>query len=181
MSETKRQTRTRDVLDAYQAGLAMAGDKAAFEALYRRWHPQGLRLAQRLLRNGDEARDVMQDTALTIARDIRKLRDPARFSAWAYTVVRRRAADHIDRNVRRRQAEADLPEREPAPARDMSLRQALSELPETDRLMLELFYIDGFRGREIAEALGLPLGTIKSRLFRAREILKDHYTKGDVT
>ncbi|MGB6317626.1 MAG: sigma factor-like helix-turn-helix DNA-binding protein, partial [Litorimonas sp.] len=85
--------------------------------------------------------------------------------------------------VRRRAGERDLPERDPVPppGTDLALRQALDGLPETDRLMLELFYVDGFRGREIADALGVPLGTVKSRLFRAREALKTHYMKGDET
>lgn len=170
-----------DALDAYQAGLASEGDRRAFELLYRRWHPRGLRLAQRLTRNPDEARDVMQDAALTIARDIRKLRDPARFSAWAFTIVRRRAADHIDRAVRRRMREADRPPPEPQAGPDtaLSLKQALARLPQGERMMLALFYLDGFRGHEIAAALGIPPGTVKSRLFKARQSLKTLYEGDD--
>lgn len=181
MSRSDRQIRLNDVLDAYQAGLASEGDREAFELLYRRWHPRGLRLAQRLTRNPDEARDVMQDAALTIARDIRKLKDPARFSAWAFTIVRRRAADHIDRAVRRRNAEAsaEAPEGEQGSDEALSLKQALAHLPDSERLILTLFYLDGFRGHEIAASLGLPLGTVKSRLFAARKSLKSVYTKGD--
>ena len=58
---------------------------------------------------------------------------------------------------------------------DLALRQALSQLPETDRFMLTLFYQDGFKGSEIAAALGIPLGTVKSRLFKARRDLKSIY------
>lgn len=181
MSNPQTDMTLRQTLDAYQAGLASSGDRAAFEALYRRWHPKGLRLAQRLTRNSVDARDVMQDAALTIARDISKLRDPARFSAWAYTIVRRRSADFIDRAVRRREGEADSLDRaaDLGPDAALSLRDALAKLPEVDRLMLELFYRDGFKGREIADALGLPLGTVKSRLFAARQRLKAIHTKGD--
>lgn len=181
MSRQARQTHVMNALDAYQAGLAIEGDRTAFELLYRRWHPRGLRLAHRLTRNADEARDVMQDAALIIARDIRKLKDPARFSAWAFTIIRRRAADHIDRAVRRRTCEAELPVW-PAGINSedgLSLKQALGRLSENDQLMLRLFYLDGFRGHEIAAALGIPIGTVKSRLFAARQSLKSIYTKGD--
>jgi RNA polymerase sigma-70 factor (ECF subfamily) len=66
-------------------------------------------------------------------------------------------------------------ETELGPDTKMSLRQALAHLPETDRLMLTLFYVEGLRGTEIAAALGIPLGTVKSRLFTARQKLKTIY------
>ena len=183
MSQPDKQKQLEAALDAFQAAKAAQGDTQAFDLLYRRWHPRLLRLAQRLTRHQDEARDVMQDTALTLARDIRKLQDPARFSAWAYTIVRRRAADHIHRAVRRRDVESDVTSQAVSPQieADLSLRQALSHLSEQDRLMLVLFYIEGLRGTEIAAALGVPLGTVKSRLHAARSRLKSIYdtTEGD--
>jgi len=91
MSDRRQKIQLGDALDSYQAGLARDGDVRAFDLLYRRWHPKLLRLATRLTRNPDEAQDVMQDAALTMARGIRKLKDPARFSAWACTIVRRRS------------------------------------------------------------------------------------------
>lgn len=176
-TQQSRQAQLGDALDSYQAGLASEGDARAFDLLYRRWHPKLLRLATRLTRNPDEAQDVMQEAALTMARDIRKLKDPARFSAWACTIVRRRTADHIDKAVRRRAVEADTPVRDvpPGPEAALSLKQALAQLPETERLMLKLAYLDGFRGPEIAAALGIPIGTVKSRLFKARHALKAVY------
>jgi len=183
VTQSNKQKQLEAALDAFQAAQASEGDAVAFDLLYRRWHPRMLRLAQRLTGHPDEARDVMQDAALTLARDIHKLRDPARFSAWAYTIIRRRAADHIDRAVRRR-AQVSNVAIEAAPPKteeELSLRQALSKLPEADRLMLVLFYVDGLRGTEIAAALGMPLGTVKSRLFAARNRLKSTYneTEGD--
>lgn len=181
MTRTNQQTRKdaalHIALDLYQVGLAVEGDRQAFELLYRRWHPRLLRLAGRLTGNPDEARDVMQDSALTIARDIHKLRDPALFSAWAYTIIRRRAADHIDRSVRARKivSQMDPYRAEPDQEGALSLRQALSQIPEKDRLILTLFYVDGLTGSELAAALGIPLGTLKSRLFTARAKLKSIY------
>lgn len=174
---TIKQKRQRAALDVYQADLAAQGDVKAFDGLYRRWYPKLLRFAGRLMGNPDEARDVMQEASLTIARDIHKLREPEQFSAWAYTIVRRRAADHIKQAMRSRKLIAELPEPETvkSPERGLSLRQALAHLPETDQLMLTLFYVEGLRGTEIAAALGIPLGTVKSRLSTARRKLKTHY------
>ena len=169
-------------LDIFQVGQAAAGDRRAFDLLYRRWHPRLLRLASRLTGHADQAQDVLQEAALTIARDIHKLQEPSKFSAWAYTIIRRRAADHINKAVQQRKHErAVTAEATEMSDNDLALRQALSQLPETDRLMLTLFYQDGFKGTEIAAALGIPLGTVKSRLFKARADLKSIYmtTEGE--
>ena len=182
---TKAQT-DRDLetaLDIFQVGEAASGDRHAFDLLYRRWHPRLLRLASRLTGHPDQAQDVLQDAAVTIARDIHKLEDPSKFSAWAYTIIRRRAADHINKAIRLRKSERPVTARDTEISDDdLALRQALSQLPETDRLMLTLFYQDGLLGTEIAAALGIPLGTVKSRLFKARAKLKSIYmtTEGDV-
>lgn len=177
MNRADKQKHLEAALDIFQIGQASNGDRRAFDLLYRRWHPRLLRLANRLTRHPDEAQDVLQEAALIIARDIHKLQDPAKFSAWAYTIIRRRAADYIDKAVRRRNLEGQMVETpKPAPDEDVALRQALSRLPETDRLMLILFYQDGFLGTEIAAALGIPLGTVKSRLYKARADLKSIYT-----
>jgi len=175
VTQSDKQQRLNAALDLYLVGLAIEGDRQAFDRLYRRWHPRLLRFAFRLTQKGEDAQDVLQEASLIIARDIHKLRDPTRFAGWAYTILRRRAADHIGRAVRSRQTMEAAPEPLASPESELALRQALSQLPEVERLMLTLFYVDGFRGIEIAEALGVPLGTIKSRLFTARRKLKQIY------
>lgn len=185
MTQPRRQTKLEDALDAFQAARAAQGDVAAFDLLYRRWHPRLLRFARRLTGHPDDARDVLQDAALTMARDIHKLRDPNRFAAWAYVIIRRRTADYIGKAVKRRTLAKELQDvpSTKQPVDDLSLRQALSRLPETDRLMLELFYLEELRGSDIAAALGVPLGTVKSRLFAARARLKSIYEtpEGDIS
>jgi RNA polymerase sigma-70 factor (ECF subfamily) len=171
-------------LDRFQAALAIDGDKRAFTLLYTRWHPRFLRFACRLSGNAEEGRDIVQEAAVTIASNIHKLKDPARFSAWAYTIIRRRTFDHIDANMRRRDLQAKLSvraenidiktESEISQLTSLSLKQALSRLDKSDRLLLTLFYLDGLTGAEMAAAMGLPPGTIKSRLFTARKKLKSH-------
>ena len=105
MKQTEVHKNLEAALDIFQVSQAAAGDKRAFELLYRRWHPRLLRLANRLTGHPEQARDVLQNAAMTIARDIHKLQDPSKFSAWAYTIIRRRAADFINKAVRQRELE----------------------------------------------------------------------------
>lgn len=167
-------------LDLYQATLAISGDRKAFEGLYKRWHPKGMRLARRLTGNAEEAKDVMQEASITLAKNIRRLEKPEQFSAWAYTIVRRRAVDHIRSEVKAREISARFAQNQSAPVQTspeegMSLQQALSKLPLEEEILLSLFYVDGFSGSEIAQALGIPVGTVKSRLFKARANLKQYF------
>lgn len=172
-------------LDEYQAALAINGDRRAFKRLYSRWHPRLLRFAYRMTQNEDEARDVMQEAAMTIARSIHRLENPRSFGPWAYTIVRRRAHDHIDSAIRQRHIKAELVE---APSsnlmedldRTLALKQALDRLPSIDRTMLTLFYLDEMTGPELSEAMGIPIGTLKSRLFAARSKLKSIYEQSDI-
>jgi len=174
-------------LDDYQVALSIKGDRRVFALLYKRWHPKLLRLAYRLTRNKDDAQDVIQDAAITIAKNISKLQDPSKFSAWAYTIVRRRAADHIAKAVKTRNIKTRAMQRDTSPHTNtlddaLTLKQALDRLAKPDRIILELFYIDGMSGKEMAAAMGVPMGTIKSRLFAARAKLQKTYThpKGDL-
>lgn len=177
-------SKTAKALDAYQALLASQGDRAAFALLYKRWHPKLLRFAYRRSGNADQASDIMQEAALAMAKNIHRLKEPEQFSAWAYTIVRRRAAEHVSAQIKQRKLNQDIMAHRCEPItenisgdkdRDLALRQALSKLPETDRLLLTLFYVDGLTGAELSAALGVPLGTTKSRLFKARARLKQIY------
>ncbi|MFK7889099.1 MAG: RNA polymerase sigma factor [Gammaproteobacteria bacterium] len=171
-------------LDACEAAMAIHGDRGAFERLYRRWHPKLLRFAAQLMGNPDDARDVMQEAAIAIAKNIHRLEDAHRFGPWAYTIVRRRAADYIKSATRARRATAsavDAPSPD-APDHDehFALRQAMDRLSDSDRLLLTLFYLNDMTGPELAAAMGIALGTLKSRLFDARRRLKQAYeTKED--
>ncbi len=167
-------------LDEYQVALAIGGDRRAFELLYRRWHPRLLRFAYHLTQNEDDARDLMQEAAISIATKIHRLENPSSFAAWAYTIVRRRAQDHIRYAVRHRRIKNELAKEPASPLvnktdQTLALRQALNSLSKDDRVLLTLFYLDNMTGTELSVAMGVPIGTIKSRLFSAREKLKSIY------
>ncbi len=75
-----------DALDEMQVILSMEGDRRAFSLLYRRWHPRLLRHAQQLIRHREDAHDIMQESAIAIAKNIHRLETPKNFGPWAYTI-----------------------------------------------------------------------------------------------
>jgi RNA polymerase sigma factor (sigma-70 family) len=156
----------------------MDGDREAFDRLYRRWHPRLLRHALRLTGHAEDARDVMQEAAMALVRNIHRLRDPAQFGPWAYAIVRNRAASFIQRRVRDREMkqaaaeEAETPgpiERDTRSGRSDCVDRHLSP---ADREVLSAYYVDGMSIAEIAACLAIAPGTVKSRLHTARAHLK---------
>ncbi len=158
---------------------AQAGDVAAFERLAARWHPRLLRYAARLTGDADGAREVTQETWLAVVKGLRRLRDPASFAAWALRVTARRSADWIEtrRRTRHRDAAADpdaatAGERVGRPEDVIRVHEALRRLPAAARAIVSMHYAQGFSVEEMAAVLGVPPGTVKSRLFHARERLR---------
>lgn len=120
-------------LDSFQAAKARDGDRHAFELLYKRWHAPLLRFAYRQIGHADSAKDVMQDAALAMAKNIHRLSDPDMFSNWAYTIVRRRCADHIKANIKDINLKAKFAGQSETSAKDqtaeaMSIRQGPREI-----------------------------------------------------
>ncbi len=170
-------------LDEYLVLLGQAGSADAMDGLARRWTPRLLRYAARVLGGSSEsaeaARDVVQDTWIAAIRGLRGLRDPARFPAWIYGIATRKCADAIRKNVRRRRldpqaAEGDARREAPAISADnrIDLAAAIRQLPPKQRAAVHLYYGEDLSVEEIASALGIPAGTVKSRLHEAREALK---------
>ena len=154
-----------------------AGDIAAFEQLVDRWQERLWRHAWRLTGDEEAAWDAIQDAWIGISRGLRRLAEPAAFPGWAYQIVSHKCRDWLRRQRRQRQidelyrAEAHEP-CEPAIEQHGSLRDALAQLSGHDRAILSLRYEDSFSTAQIAAILGIPEGTVKSRLFYARNRLK---------
>jgi RNA polymerase sigma factor (sigma-70 family) len=170
--------------EALLALIARADDQALAE-LYRRFGRIAYGLAFRILRDDALAQDAVQEAFLGVWRAAdRFIAERAKPSTWLLTLVHRRAVDLVRREQRRR-AEPLLPDTEPgavaladeaeAATRRETIREALRELPSEQREAIELAYYGGYTQSELAERLGQPLGTIKSRMFaglaRLRETL----------
>lgn len=175
-----------DMLDEYLIVMSQDGDQEATSQLIKRWLPRFNALAYRLSGNKTLAQDIVQDGIINIIRALPRLKDPHRFPAWSYQIIRRKTYDHFRAQNKRAdtisldklKGDGALCEDSHAPKdSDYDLRRALEELPKTERLMLILFYVEGYTGRDIAHALAVPLGTVKSRLFKARNDLKRIYTQ----
>lgn len=167
---------------------AQAGHADAIGLLVRLWHERLLRHAQRLAGRDDDAGDVLQDAWMDIARGLNGLEDPARFGAWAYRIVTRRCALGIRRQQRRREVErqvaaVDVSTNDCAATVDAvdDVRAALRQLPGEQKAILELRYVEDFNISQIAEALGIAAGTVKSRLFHAREHLRAILAKKEIS
>jgi RNA polymerase sigma factor (sigma-70 family) len=171
-----------EVFDEMLVLYAQAGHREALERLARRWRPRHLSHARRLLGSGDRAADAVQDAWISIVRGIWQLKEPDRFPAWSYAIVTRRCQDLMRRVARENVVPLpdDIEDTNPSGADGMGdLRAGLSSLPRDQRAAISLFYADGFGVTEIAEALGVPAGTVKSRLFHARRTLRRYLTGDD--
>ena len=171
-----------DMEDAALLARIAAGDERALAALYDRHGGRAFALACRILDDPGAAEEVVLDVFLSIWRNAAAfMPERGRFTTWLFTLVRNRAIDVLRRR-RARPLEAWMLRAEASealerPAEDPSVeaqaeaeelhqavREALAALPEPQRRGLELAHFQGWTHREIAEYLGEPLGTVKSRL-----------------
>ncbi len=163
---------------------AQAGDAAAFEAILRRWLPVMRRHAARLTGDAAAAEEVSQEACLALIGALTHLHDPARAHGWMLRIVTHKAADWVRRRRRDRQLTRAIQNREPRAVpsdlqsesesheRAALIRAACMHLPTELRAVVSLYYGEGMSVAMIAEALGAPAGTIKSRLHGARVQLK---------
>lgn len=159
------------------------GDTVALAELVDRWQGRFVGHACRMMGQPDAARDAVQEAWLAIVRGLARLDDPARFAPWAYRIVSNKCVDWVRKQGRRRRMGQELEDRQRRdeelalrrPAGDLEhslLVEALQALPRDRQALLNLYYQDGFSVQEIADILEIPAGTVKSRLFHARNQLK---------
>jgi RNA polymerase sigma-70 factor (ECF subfamily) len=165
--------------DELLAVRCQLGEPEAFDALVERWHEPLWRYTRRLTDDDDAAADAVQDVWLRVLRALPGLRDPARLRPWLFGIARRTLMDRL----RRRYAE---PERVPVDAAEPLepdadddragelelVHERLAQLPLVEREVLVLFYLHELSLEQLAEVLGIPVGTVKSRLHRARRLLR---------
>jgi RNA polymerase sigma-70 factor (ECF subfamily) len=170
------------IYDELLVVLAQQGDRRAASRLAARWHPRLLRTARRLLGDPDAAAEAVQEGWAAIAAGWPRLRDPARFPAWAFGILHRKCADRIRANQKSRAREVTLEDRgAPAAAESrLALAQAFARLGPAHRATALYHFGEGLTLAEIAAITGVPVGTVKSRLFHARQQLKADL-KGDLT
>ena len=158
---------------------AKAGDHEAFSELGRLWVDRLYAIACLILRDPERAADATQEALIACWRDLRGLRDPDHFDSWirrilvnaCYREARRTQSRH---RLEHRVSQVDMGEPDPATAvanRDELDRGFLSLAPD-QRALIALHYYVGLPLQETADALGLPIGTVKSRLHRTVQELR---------
>ena len=167
----------REVEDRDLIAKARRGDVEAYNVLVSRWEKRVFNYLLRLVSNREDALDVSQETFLKAYQNLRKLDDPARFSAWLFRIAHNEAFSLL----RRRKPEAELIG-EPRPRNtggrllpvelSLAVESALKRLNEDQREAVLLKVYQGFKFEEMAEILECPVSTVKSRLYTALELLK---------
>lgn len=175
------QTEKLRALIAYHAAGARLGREGDFASLVRLCDARLRAHARRLCDDAETARDITQDAWIAIARALPALRDETAFLAFALRIVTRAAARDLGRKRRRRVADEGFGDSQPdhvaAPDEAVSapdLQAAIAALPPPQRAALALFYLEGLSVAEVALALDIPPGTVKTRLLHARARLRAH-------
>ncbi len=132
------------------------------------------RISCTLLRSEEDRRDALQETALKAWQHRGRLREEKYFSTWLVRILINTCKKAL--RARARRAETEIPPdaaaETPDEAQRLAVEEALAKLPEKIRLAVVLHYMEGFPLEAAAKALGVPVGTVKSRLARGRELLR---------
>ncbi len=166
----------RAVEDADLIASTRKGDVEAYNLLISRWEKRVYNYLLRILNNREDALDLSQDVFLKAYQNIRKLEEPSRFGPWLFRIAHNEAFSLF----RKRKPEDELTgtekPHEPVYPIELTLAAtaALETLSPEQREAVVLKIYQGFKFEEMAEVLGCPVSTVKSRLYSALEILKSH-------
>lgn len=172
---------------------ARLGDRTAFDSLVRKYESRAYQYAFRLTRDQEAAADVVSDAFVRVYTALKNFRGQSAFGTWLYRIVTncyldRRKRDREGHHVSiestgngalgemERQYEDDSPgpaEVAERNAREASVQRAMSLMADYQKSMLVMYHVEALSYEEIAEALDLPIGTVKSRLNRARMALRE--------
>ena len=161
------------------------GDRKAFKLLTKRWYAKLIRHIYLMTKDEEISKDIAQETWSVVYKRINTLRRPELFKVWIFKIARNKSADWIKQEEKRRNFKTEFQnnnidnnsEQEESNSETEKVRLAMKKLSITDQQILNLFYIENCNIRHISTILNIPVGTVKSRLFNAREHLKKTITK----
>ena len=216
MNETQQAASTTNIkreaalrereLDAELVARVQAGDRDAFRELFEKYHRRAFAVALGVVKNKQDAMDVVQDAFIKVHHHIQNFQASSSFYTWLYRIVMNLSIDHIRRVSRKKGVDYDdtisreghvagdgallpsISDSNPAKTvlrRELSdaIRSALDTLPEYHREVILLREVEGLSYEEMAEVLDVPKGTIMSRLFHARRKMQEQlseYLQGDL-
>ena len=175
---------TEHIHDEWLVLRCKTGDSDALAELIARWQGRLRRLIWRLTDGHADGDDIAQEVWMLVVRKLNRLNDPTAFPHWLYRIAAARCADWVRKTTRDRGLKAQEETKHVISAGQTAsnsaldaknlIRRGLAALPEQQRLILSLFYIEEFSTEEIAEILDIPSGTVKSRLYTARNELRKY-------
>lgn len=178
--ETVNASRSAVDDDGLLIAAALQGRPDAFGTLVERYERAVYHLCLRTMRDPEEAADCTQEAFFKAFRSLATFKPGSRFSTWIFSIAYHACCDRLGR--RKRYSNDELPERAdsaPGPAliaeqndQARALRAAIDALPEKYRTVITLYHLQGRQYEEIAQVLKLPMGTVKTHLFRAKELLR---------
>jgi len=168
---------------------AIAGNLDAFDTLVRRYQTRLVNYAMAIVRDTGEAEDVAQETFIKAYRSLGRFRGESSFKTWLYTIATNTARTSLERRVRRERVggqsldddaqvlsagsvPSGLPDPETMLVTRDAIDRALATLPDDLRVAVVLRDVEGLDYKEIAKVTGAPIGTVESRIFRARQRLR---------
>ncbi|TBN06774.1 sigma-70 family RNA polymerase sigma factor [Hyunsoonleella flava] len=159
-----------------------SGNPKALNQLVRHWHKPFCEKAYWLVKDADAAKDIAQDSWRVIINKIDKLEKPESFGSWGLRIVCNKSIDWLNKNSRIRKhleqikqeqsKQIDIEEPQNNVTLKAKLLDAFKMLPSHQQTVIKLFYTEDYSLKEISETLNISVGTAKSRLFHAREKLK---------
>ena len=177
---------------------AVSGVEGCFEELVRRYQRPISAYVYRMVGNYESALDLTQEIFIKVYSSLRRYRSEFKFSTWIYKIAHNAAIDHLRRTATREQSlvlgpendQFDLPVESgrPSPEQESERKERRGEiesvvraLPGNYRELIILRHSQDLSYEEIVEVTGLPLGTVKNRLFRAREMMRQQFVEKGIT
>ncbi|MFY0607214.1 MAG: RNA polymerase sigma factor [Cyclobacteriaceae bacterium] len=167
---------------------AQDGDGRAFEMLISRWAKKVHQQIFWMTRDHELANDLSQDCWIAVSKTLRKLSDPNKFGSWVLRIAHNKTMDHLRKRQNKIRLEPILastesPEINEENDREVmfkSLNIGLGQLDELHKSVIKMYYLNSLSVIQISEVLKIPTGTVKSRLFKAREKLKEIIQQNNV-
>ena len=170
--------------DQYYIDKVISGDTQAFSVLVDRYKHMVFTLAMKILKNREEAEEVSQDAFVKAYTALPTFKGASKFSTWLYKIAYYRSLDYLKRQGRSLNVGAvdvntvfnlatteDLLESLDLNERKVIIKNAISELPENDSLLITLHYLEEQSLKEISDLMGISVNNVKVRLFRSRKRL----------
>ena len=184
--------------DSDLVATANTGQEGSFEELVRRYQRPISAYVYRMVGNYESALDLTQEIFIKVYASLRKYRSEFKFSTWIYKIAHNAAVDHLRRSSTREQSlitgsesdqfELPIESRRLSPEQEserkerrIEIESVVRALPANYRELIILRHSQDLTYEEIVEVTGLPLGTVKNRLFRAREMMRQQFVNRGIT